>query len=114
LSISLIPKGDVEMETAILSSWKEIAAYLGKGLRTVQRWERKRGLPVRRIGVGPETAKVPIFAIRDEIDAWISSMQVGELQILRRENTELRERIAELKEEVRLLRLRFGQEQNHR
>ena len=24
-----------------LDSWKEIAAYLGRGVRTVQRWERR-------------------------------------------------------------------------
>jgi hypothetical protein len=33
-----------------LTSWKEIAAYLGKGVRTVQRWEVDLGLPVRRPG----------------------------------------------------------------
>jgi len=32
----------------ILSGWKEIANYLGKGVRTVQRYERYMGLPVRR------------------------------------------------------------------
>ena len=32
-----------------LDSWKEIAAYLGRGLRTVQRWEREEGLPVHRL-----------------------------------------------------------------
>src|SRR4051812_33630088 len=31
-----------------LQSWKEIAAYLKRGVRTVQRWERSHGLPVRR------------------------------------------------------------------
>jgi hypothetical protein len=29
-----------------LGSWKEIAAYLGRDVRTVQRWEKKEGLPV--------------------------------------------------------------------
>ena len=32
-----------------LDSWKEIAAYLGRGVRTVQRWEREEGLPVHRL-----------------------------------------------------------------
>jgi hypothetical protein len=31
-----------------LTTWKEVAAYLGKGVRTVQRWEAELGLPVRR------------------------------------------------------------------
>lgn len=30
-----------------LTGWKEIANYLGKGVRAVQRYERKFGLPVR-------------------------------------------------------------------
>src|SRR6185436_16826003 len=33
-----------------LDSWKEIAAYLGRGVRTVQRWEREEGLHVHRLG----------------------------------------------------------------
>ncbi len=47
-----------------LDSWKEIAAYLRKGLRTVQRWERTEGLPVRRLGPGS------VFAYKSELDAW--------------------------------------------
>jgi len=31
-----------------LDSWKEIAAFLKRGVRTVQRWEREEGLPVHR------------------------------------------------------------------
>lgn len=51
-----------------LNSWKEIATYLGKGVRTVQRWEAQMGLPVRRLGRdGGEI----VYALRSEIDAWI-------------------------------------------
>src|SRR5579871_1013368 len=32
-----------------LESWKEIAAYLNRDVRTVRRWEKDRGLPVRRL-----------------------------------------------------------------
>ena len=31
-----------------LDSWKEIATFLNRGVRTVQRWEATEGLPVRR------------------------------------------------------------------
>ena len=48
-----------------LNGWKEIASYLGKGVRTVQRWERDHGLPIRRV-VDSEI----VFAFRDEIDSW--------------------------------------------
>jgi hypothetical protein len=54
-----------------LSSWKEIAAYLGKGVRTVQRWELQFGLPVRR----PNAKSHVIFAVPSELDAWIKSHQ---------------------------------------
>jgi hypothetical protein len=51
-----------------LNSWKEIAAYLGKGVRTVQRWEGQMGLPVRRLG--REGGEI-VYALKSEIDAWI-------------------------------------------
>jgi hypothetical protein len=57
--------------SAALSSWKEVAAYLGKGVRTVQRWEQQFGLPIRR----PSEKSHIIFAIPAEIDAWLKSHQ---------------------------------------
>ena len=30
----------------LLSGWQEIADYLDKSIRTVQRWARRKGLPV--------------------------------------------------------------------
>ena len=50
-----------------LESWKEIATYLGRNVRTVQRWERLEGLPVHRhhhLKLGS------IYAYRHEIDEW--------------------------------------------
>jgi excisionase family DNA binding protein len=49
-------------------SWKEIAAYLGRDLRTVRRWEKDKGLPVHRVPGGERRA---VFAYRAEIDAWL-------------------------------------------
>jgi len=49
-----------------LDSWKEIAAYLKRGVRTVQRWERVAGLPVRRV---PST-RGGVYAFRVELDRW--------------------------------------------
>ena len=34
-----------------LETWKEIAVYLGRDLRTVMRWEKERSLPVHRLPV---------------------------------------------------------------
>jgi len=52
----------------VLNSWKEIASYLARAVRTAQRWERNSKLPVHRIGNGP---KAPVFAFGDELDAWL-------------------------------------------
>ena len=55
----------------LLNSWKEIASYLGRGIRTVQRWE-KIGLPIRRLGDGDRS---PVVADARDIDRWIQSAQ---------------------------------------
>ncbi len=50
-----------------LDSWKEIAAYLKKEVRTVQRWEKNMGLPVRRLAQGKQGS---VFAYKSELDTW--------------------------------------------
>src|SRR5215467_11799700 len=39
-----------------LDGWGEIASYLRREIRTVQRWERNLGLPIRRLSVGRGSA----------------------------------------------------------
>jgi hypothetical protein len=56
----------------MLNSWKEIAAYLGRGVRTVQRWERELGLPVHRIGKGRRS---PVYATVTDLNFWISTTE---------------------------------------
>ncbi len=65
-----VPQGADPHGTAAdrLNSWKEIAGYLSKGVRTVQRWEAQMGLPVRRLG--REGGEI-VYALKSEIDAWI-------------------------------------------
>ena len=56
---------------AVLTCWKDIAQYFGKGVRTVQRWERHFGLPVRRPdGVDHKTA---VIAYPHDLDEWLQS-----------------------------------------
>jgi len=50
-----------------LDSWKEIAAYLRREVRTVQRWEKSSGLPVHRLQIGKQG---PVYAHKAELDAW--------------------------------------------
>ena len=53
----------------VLTCWKDIAQYLGKGVRTVQRWEQEFGLPVRRPnGIDH---KSPVAANPGDLDAWL-------------------------------------------
>ncbi len=56
------------VQPELLTSWKEIANYLGKGVRTVQRWELQFGLPVRRPN---EKVKGIVHATRQELDQWL-------------------------------------------
>jgi TolB-like protein len=50
-----------------LDSWKEIAAYLRRGVRTVRRWEREEGLPVHR---HVHRVLGSVYAFKSEIDTW--------------------------------------------
>ncbi len=66
------------MSSPILNSWKEVARYLGRGVRTVQRWEKELGLPIRRPWNRPHSA---VVAIPAEINTWISDTRhVGAAQ----------------------------------
>lgn len=58
-------------EVIALTCWKDIASYLGKGVRTVQRWEQEFGLPVRRPnGI---SHKSPVAADPRDLDLWLKS-----------------------------------------
>ncbi len=60
------PTAEPHAQDDRLESWKEIAAYLRRDVRTVQRWERD-GLPVHR----HQRAQRPIpYAYKHELDAW--------------------------------------------
>ena len=55
--------------THVLTSWKDIARYMGKGVRTVQRWEQDFGLPVRR---PCGSSKKAVLARPRDLDAWVA------------------------------------------
>ncbi len=60
----------------ILSGWKDIANYLGRGVRTVQRYERQLGLPVRRPAGKPSGS---VVATKAELDAWVNASPIREV-----------------------------------
>jgi len=108
-------------DVRILNSWKEISSYIGRGVRTVQRWEELYGLPVHRAAGRDRSA---VYALSDEIDAWLrmgkmheqpanghpevtpraaeqyrdlmsrASTLVDRLRLLRQQSTELRENLS--------------------
>jgi hypothetical protein len=57
-----------------LETWGEIASHLGVEVRTAQRWERRMGIPIRRLEGGQA-----VFAFVDELDAWLDKKQVPPL-----------------------------------
>ena len=50
-----------------LDSWKEIAAYLNRSVRTVTRWEHEEGLPVHR---HLHSKSGSVYAYKPELDDW--------------------------------------------
>jgi TolB-like protein len=55
-----------------LESWKKIAAYLKRDVRTVQRWEETNGMPVHR----HQRPHRPLpYAYKQELDAWWARSQ---------------------------------------
>jgi tetratricopeptide (TPR) repeat protein len=51
-----------------LTSWKEIASYLGCDARTAQSWEKQEGLPIHRHA---HQARASVYAFPEELDAWL-------------------------------------------
>jgi tetratricopeptide (TPR) repeat protein len=57
-----------------LDSWKEIAAYLRRDVRTVQRWHDRAGLPVHRHADAKQRG---VFAFRGELDGWANESRTA-------------------------------------
>ena len=68
------PSPPVTGERRRLDSWKEIAAFFGRGVRTVQRWEREEGLPVHRLA---HAERGSVFADAAELTDWWKSRQIA-------------------------------------
>jgi hypothetical protein len=63
-----VTDGRPHMQNEILSGWKEVADFLGKGVRTVQRYEGELGLPVRRPA---GKSKGSVIAAKAELRDWV-------------------------------------------
>jgi len=60
-----------------LDSWKEIAAYLSRDVTTVQRWEKREGMPIHR---HLHDRMGSVYASRSELDAWARSRNLPPAQ----------------------------------
>src|SRR5437773_12301598 len=56
-----------------LDSWKEIGAYLKRDVTTVQRWEKREGMPVHR---HQHDRMGSVYAFSSELDAWVQSRKL--------------------------------------
>jgi hypothetical protein len=52
----------------VLNGWKEIAEYMGRGVRTVQRWHIDLNLPVHQ---GSDHGRAPVTALKSELMEWL-------------------------------------------
>jgi len=59
-----------------LTTWKQIASFVGRDERTVKRWEETRGLPVRRL---PGNGRASVFAYEHELQAWLDGISKQEM-----------------------------------
>ncbi len=59
-----------------LDSWKDVAAYLRRDVTTVQRWERREGLPIRR---HVHDKQGSVYAFRSELDTLAANPHSGRL-----------------------------------
>lgn len=95
----------------LLSGWKQIASYLGKGVRTVQRYERELSLPVRRPA---RKSSGSVMATKAELDAWVAaiplrnSFQLSQAPV-RQNVIDTKAVLAELKRHVAELRRLRGE-----
>ena len=56
-----------------LDSWKEIATHLGRDVTTVQRWEKREGMPVHR---HLHDKRGSVYALGSELDVWMQSRRL--------------------------------------
>ena len=57
------------MHNRHLNGWKEIGSYLGRAVRTAQRWEAQLGMPVHRPAA---KSRAVVIGIPKELDTWLT------------------------------------------
>jgi pentatricopeptide repeat protein len=62
------PEPSGQPAEAPFDSWKEIATYVKRDVSTVQRWEKREGMPVHR---HVHERRGSVYAYSSELDAWL-------------------------------------------
>jgi TolB-like protein/Tfp pilus assembly protein PilF len=63
------PAASLQVVPQRLNSWKEIASYFDRDIRTVQFWEKKEGLPVHR---HEHDSRSSVYALPSELEIWFA------------------------------------------
>src|SRR5260370_9864077 len=63
-----------ELPESPLDSWKEIATHVKRDVSTVQRWEKREGMPVHR---HVHDKRGSVYAFSSELDAWLQSRKLS-------------------------------------
>lgn len=71
----MVGKEEERPAQRVLTSWKEISAFLDVSTRTAQIWEKERGLPVERVGTG---SRPRILAQEEALRAWLAKQGVDQ------------------------------------
>ena len=83
-----------------LNSWKEIACYLDRGVRTIPRWDQELHLPVHRIG---RSRRSPVYTLVSELPFWLATSGCTPVVELNKTNT----RVPQSRDRHHLLALRL-------
>lgn len=67
VQVTASPGSGADARGRRLESWKEIAAYLGRDVTTVRRWEKREGLPVHRLH---HHKLGSVYCYTKELDSW--------------------------------------------
>ena len=93
----------------MLSSWKEIAHFFGKGVRTVQRWEKTLDLPIHRPPGAPSNV---VLARTSDLEEWMHGGHANRAAVENDEDVSssaaMIDALAALEREVTLLAQKTG------
>jgi len=72
------PQPDREADGGRLLGWKAVAVYLGRDIRTVQRWETSEQLPIHRLG---HQRQGSAYAFKSELDTWQTTRSIDPVAV---------------------------------